>query len=60
MVAGDIRDCREVVVLNGTGLLVAPRDPEALAAAVGSLIENPAGAQAMGACGSLAYLPALW
>lgn len=42
VVASDIRGCREVVVPNRTGLLVAPRDPEALAAAVGSLAYLPA------------------
>lgn len=59
VVASDIRGCREEVVPNRTGLLVAPRDPEALAAAVGSLIEDPAAAAGHGCRGSLAYLPAL-
>jgi glycosyltransferase involved in cell wall biosynthesis len=42
LVATDIPGCREAVVHNVTGLLVPPRDPAALAAAIKSLIDDPA------------------
>jgi glycosyltransferase involved in cell wall biosynthesis len=41
MVATDVPGCREVVVEGVTGLLVPPRDPEALAAALARLATEP-------------------
>ena len=41
MVAADVPGCREVVRDGENGLLVPPRDPSALAAAIQSLIEDP-------------------
>ncbi|HUV37589.1 MAG TPA: glycosyltransferase family 4 protein [Patescibacteria group bacterium] len=51
VVATDIRGCREEVVDGETGLLVPPRDPEALAAAITRLLADPPRADAMGAAG---------
>ena len=48
LVATDIPGCREAVVHNVTGLLVPPRNPPALAAALKTLIDNPALRIAMG------------
>ncbi len=42
IVATDVPGCREVVVDGETGLLVPPNDPEALAAAVERLLDDPA------------------
>lgn len=52
VVASDIRGCREVVRDGKTGLLVAPRDAAALAAALGSLIDDPERRRSMGEAGS--------
>jgi glycosyltransferase involved in cell wall biosynthesis len=41
LVATDIPGCREAVVHGVTGLLVPPRDPAALAAALKTLIDDP-------------------
>lgn len=41
VVATDIRGCREEVVAGETGLLVPPRDPAALAGAIGRLLDRP-------------------
>lgn len=41
IVATDIPGCREIVHHTVNGLLVAPRDPEQLAAAVASLLSSP-------------------
>ncbi len=41
LVSTDVPGCREVVIHERTGLLVPPRDPEALAAAIERLIEDP-------------------
>jgi glycosyltransferase involved in cell wall biosynthesis len=41
LVATDIPGCREAVVHNVTGLLVPPRDPAAMAAALKTLIDDP-------------------
>jgi len=40
------------VVAPGTGLLVPPADPPALAAAIRSLLEDPARARALGEAGA--------
>jgi glycosyltransferase involved in cell wall biosynthesis len=39
-VATDVPGCREIVLHGENGLLVPPRDPEALASALRMLIEN--------------------
>ncbi len=41
LIATDVAGCREVVEHGVTGLLVPPRDPAALAAAISRLIANP-------------------
>lgn len=51
VVATDIRGAREEVVQGTTGLLVPVRAPEELAAAIKSLISDPARAQGMGVAG---------
>lgn len=48
-VATDIRGCRDVVVDGVTGLLVPPRDHQAVAEALIRLLTDPARARAMGA-----------
>ena len=48
VVATDIRGCRQAVEHGTTGLLVPPRDPEALAAAVARLVTDPAERQRLG------------
>jgi glycosyltransferase involved in cell wall biosynthesis len=48
VVATDIRGCRQAVDHGTTGLLVPPRDPEALAAAVARLVTDPAERQRLG------------
>lgn len=47
IVATDIRGCREVVEHGSTGLLVSPRDPDALAAAIEKLAADPGTRAAM-------------
>jgi len=49
LVATDIPGCREAVLHNITGLLVPPRNPQALAAALKTLIDNPTLRTQMGA-----------
>ncbi len=51
VVATDIRGCREEVIDGETGLLVGPRDHEALAVAIMELLADPQRAAAMGAAG---------
>jgi glycosyltransferase involved in cell wall biosynthesis len=51
VVATDVGGTREVVRHGQTGLLVAPRDPEGLAAAVDELLSQPERALAMGRLG---------
>ncbi len=53
VVASDIRGCREVVVADKTGMLVPPRDSIALAAAMESIIRQPALALSMGKAGRI-------
>jgi glycosyltransferase involved in cell wall biosynthesis len=48
MVAADVPGCREVVRHHVTGLLVPPKDPAALAEAIGFLLDHPAQRAAMG------------
>jgi phosphatidyl-myo-inositol alpha-mannosyltransferase len=48
VVCSDIGGYRDVVRDGSTGLLVPPRDPEALAAALAGLLDNPARRAAMG------------
>ncbi|RYH00256.1 MAG: glycosyltransferase family 1 protein [Alphaproteobacteria bacterium] len=48
IVTCDAPGCRETVEHGVNGLLVPVRDPQALAAAIGRLLENPAEAEAMG------------
>ncbi len=52
LVVTDIRGCREVVDAGHNGLLVAPRDQDALAAAIRSLVDDPELRRRLGA-GSL-------
>lgn len=49
MVATDVPGCRAVVRSGETGLLVPPRDPAALAAAIASLLDDAPRRLAMGA-----------
>ncbi len=48
VVATDIRGCRQVVDDGRTGLLVPPRDPDALAAAIARIADDAPGRAAMG------------
>jgi glycosyltransferase involved in cell wall biosynthesis len=63
VVATSVGDVPQVVVA-GTGLVVPPRDPQALAAALRSLLENRAHAQALGQAArdhiARHYSPAAW
>lgn len=49
IVATDIRGCRQVVEDGRTGLLVPVRDPDALAAAIGTLVDDAQRRRGMGA-----------
>jgi len=51
VVATDLAGMPELVIGGETGLLVPPRDPEALAQALRRVIENPTWAQAMARAG---------
>jgi glycosyltransferase involved in cell wall biosynthesis len=53
LVATDIPGCREAVQDGITGFLVPPRNPEALAAALKTLIDSPELRSQMGAAGRL-------
>ncbi len=50
-IATDVPGCREIVKHGETGLLVPPRDSEALAMAIQSLLVNPSDCARMGANG---------
>jgi glycosyltransferase involved in cell wall biosynthesis len=52
IVATDIRGCRQVVQPGVTGLLVAPRDAGAIAAALEGLAEDPGRRTALGKAGA--------
>lgn len=56
LVASDIDIVRDIVNDSGCGLLVKPGDPEALAAAIRSLIEAPDRSASMGSAGRRACL----
>lgn len=47
-VTTDTPGCRDIVVHDRTGLLVPPRDADALTEAIGALLENPGRRAAMG------------
>jgi glycosyltransferase involved in cell wall biosynthesis len=51
VVATDISGCRDVVIDGETGLLVPPRDEQAIARAILTLLENPDMRRRMGALG---------
>ncbi|MBU6397361.1 MAG: glycosyltransferase, partial [Rhodospirillales bacterium] len=51
VVATNIPGCREAVINNETGLLVPPRNPAALAEALGRLIADPGLRARLGAAG---------
>ncbi len=51
VVATDVRGCRQVVLHERTGLLVAPRHPDQLAAAIAALVENPDHRRRLGEAG---------
>ena len=52
VVATRVGGVREVVRDGETGLLVAPQDPEAMAASLHMLLDDPEGARRMGAEGA--------
>ncbi len=51
IVATDIPGYREVVHDGAEGILVPPRDPEAVAQAIGRILDDPASAEAFGVAG---------
>jgi glycosyltransferase involved in cell wall biosynthesis len=51
IVTTDIRGCREVVTHDENGLIVPVRDPDALAAAIETLLDNPDMRERMGKAG---------
>jgi phosphatidyl-myo-inositol alpha-mannosyltransferase len=60
VVCSDIGGYRDVVHDGTDGLLVPPRDPEALAAALGGLLDNPARLAAMGQAAATAARRYAW
>jgi glycosyltransferase involved in cell wall biosynthesis len=56
VIASDFPLWREIVEVNGCGILVDPRDPEAIARAIEFLVTDEAQAQAMGERGRRAVL----
>jgi len=52
VVASDIRGVDEIITDGETGCLVPPANPDALASAIQSLIDNPGGARAMARAGN--------
>jgi glycosyltransferase involved in cell wall biosynthesis len=53
VVATDIRGCREAVIHGRTGLIVAPKNTEKLAEALGILLSNSQLRQSYGQAGRL-------
>ena len=51
IIATDVKGCREIVQPGVNGLLVPPRDPAALAAAIRTLLSDPATRRRMGEAG---------
>ena len=51
VVASDVGGLRDLIAKGRTGVLVPPGDPDALARALQSFIDNPAGAEAIGRAG---------
>ena len=51
LIATRVRGCRDIVRNGENGLLVPPRDPEALAQAIATLLGNKALRERMGAMG---------
>jgi glycosyltransferase involved in cell wall biosynthesis len=51
VVASDVGGLRDLIAKGRTGVLVPPGNPEALAQALQALIDNPAGAEAIGRAG---------
>jgi phosphatidylinositol alpha-mannosyltransferase len=60
VVCSDISGYRDLVRDDQEGLLVPPRDPEALAAALGSLLDNPARRSALGEVASQSAARYAW
>ena len=60
VVCSDIGGYRDVVRDGADGLLVPPRDPEALAAALAGLLDNPARLAAMGRAAAVAARRYAW
>jgi phosphatidyl-myo-inositol alpha-mannosyltransferase len=60
VVCSDIGGYRDVVRDGTDGLLVPPRDPEALAAAIAGLLDNPTRLAAMGAAAAAAARRYAW
>jgi phosphatidylinositol alpha-mannosyltransferase len=60
VVCSDIGGYRDVVRDGADGLLVPPRDPEALAAAIAGLLDNPARLAAMGEAAAAAARRYAW
>lgn len=52
VVATDVNGARELMVDGSTGIIVPPRDPAALATAIGTLIDDPARRMAFGNAGA--------
>jgi glycosyltransferase involved in cell wall biosynthesis len=51
VVASAVQGLREIVTDGATGLLVAPADPDALAGAIASLLDDPDHAREIAAAG---------
>lgn len=61
VIASDTSGCREAVVHGGTGILVPPGDPQALAGAMAHLLSHPRQAAALGrAAHALLHASGAW